>query len=50
LSNNPQERRGATPINFDAPIKTPHPTGHVLAARITAENPDEVTANLYLVD
>ncbi len=33
---------GATPINFDSPPNIPEPRGHVIAARITSENPDEV--------
>lgn len=38
---------GDTPINFDAPDCMPSPRGHVIAARITSENPDEV--ELYSV-
>ncbi|XP_048411956.1 acetyl-CoA carboxylase 2 isoform X2 [Stegostoma tigrinum] len=30
-----------TPINFEKPINIPRPRGHVIAARITSENPDE---------
>lgn len=30
-----------TPIDFDNPPKKPQPWGHVIAARITSENPDE---------
>ena len=29
-------------INFDEPQIKPQPRGHVIAARITSENPDEV--------
>ncbi|KAG5840361.1 hypothetical protein ANANG_G00187990 [Anguilla anguilla] len=32
---------GDTPINFEAPECAPSPRGHVIAARITSENPDE---------
>uniref|UniRef100_A0AAQ4PDY4 acetyl-CoA carboxylase n=1 Tax=Gasterosteus aculeatus aculeatus TaxID=481459 RepID=A0AAQ4PDY4_GASAC len=32
---------GDTLINFEAPECTPSPRGHVIAARITSENPDE---------
>lgn len=39
---------GDTPINFDAPECMPSPRGHVIAARITSENPDEV--KLYSVN
>ena len=28
-------------INFDNPDQSPEPKGHVIAARITSENPDE---------
>jgi len=31
-----------TTIDFDNPINRPVPKGHVIAARITSENPDEV--------
>lgn len=34
---------GDTQINFDHPIHKPQPSGHVIAARITSENPDEGT-------
>lgn len=30
-----------TEINFDEPRQKPSPWGHVIAARITSENPDE---------
>lgn len=33
---------GDTTINFEAPDCVPSPRGHVIAARITSENPDEV--------
>ena len=33
---------GDTAINFDDPPQKPRPRGHVIAARITSENPDEV--------
>ena len=29
-------------IDFDDPALKPEPRGHVIAARITSENPDEV--------
>ena len=31
----------ASVIDFDNPVFTPNPRGHVIAARITSENPDE---------
>ncbi|XP_072921977.1 acetyl-CoA carboxylase 2 [Hemitrygon akajei] len=30
-----------SPINFTEPVNIPRPRGHVIAARITSENPDE---------
>lgn len=33
---------GDTIINFENPVCVPSPRGHVIAARITSENPDEV--------
>ena len=33
---------GTSEINFENPIPKPDPRGHVIAARITSENPDEV--------
>lgn len=38
-------------IDFDAPRHKPHPWGHVIAARITSENPDEgncYECNMYI--
>ncbi|KAL3270902.1 hypothetical protein HHI36_021411 [Cryptolaemus montrouzieri] len=32
---------GTTEIDFDSPSQKPQPWGHVIAARITSENPDE---------
>lgn len=32
---------GDNEINFDRPAHKPQPWGHVIAARITSENPDE---------
>jgi len=32
---------GDTEIDFDTPRHKPQPCGHVIAARITSENPDE---------
>lgn len=31
------------PVSFEGPSSVPVPRGHVIAARITSENPDEVT-------
>lgn len=36
---------GDTIINFETPECIPSPRGHVIAARITSENPDEVQLN-----
>lgn len=33
---------GDCPIDFEGLSNTPSPRGHVIAARITSENPDEV--------
>ena len=33
---------GSSEIDFTDPSIRPHPRGHVIAARITSENPDEV--------
>lgn len=33
---------GTSPIDFDNLVDRPVPKGHVIAARITSENPDEV--------
>lgn len=38
---------GDTIINFDTPDCMPNPRGHVIAARITSENPDEVDFVFY---
>lgn len=38
---------GDTIINFETPDCMPSPRGHVIAARITSENPDEVELNFY---
>lgn len=32
---------GTSEIDFDQPRHKPQPWGHVIAARITSENPDE---------
>lgn len=32
---------GDNPIDFENPTHKPSPWGHVIAARITSENPDE---------
>lgn len=34
---------GDNPIAFEGPKSAPVPRGHVIAARITSENPDEVS-------
>jgi acetyl-CoA carboxylase/biotin carboxylase 1 len=34
---------GDSSIDFDNPRQKPQPWGHVIAARITSENPDEGT-------
>lgn len=41
---------GDSPIDFDQPRHKPQPWGHVIAARITSENPDEgkITSSLRL--
>lgn len=36
---------GDSIINFENPECMPSPRGHVIAARITSENPDEVGLN-----
>lgn len=41
---------GSSEINFDDPQVPPTPRGHVIAARITSENPDEVRFNISLLD
>lgn len=38
-----QDPWAASVIDFDDPVFTPNPRGHVIAARITSENPDEVS-------
>eukprot|EP00045_Choanoeca_perplexa_P018135 m.279161 g.279161 ORF g.279161 m.279161 type:complete len:2306 (+) comp17727_c0_seq1:161-7078(+) len=35
------DKYGTSKIDFDMPKPRPEPTGHVIACRITAENPDE---------
>lgn len=37
---------GDAPIDFENSAHVPCPRGHVIAARITSENPDEVTLHL----
>lgn len=37
---------GDAPIDFENSAHVPCPRGHVIAARITSENPDEVTHHL----
>ena len=36
-----EDPNGANEINFKSPKVPPKPSGHVIAARITSENPDE---------
>ena len=39
---------GDSPIDFSNPSIHPRPKGHIIAAQITSENPDEVkTVNIY---
>lgn len=38
---------GDNPIDFDQPRHKPQPWGHVIAARITSENPDEGKIAFY---
>lgn len=40
---------GNSEINFENPQVRPVPRGHVIAARITSENPDEVRYIIALV-
>lgn len=40
---------GDCPIDFEGLSNTPCPRGHVIAARITSENPDEVQDILLFV-
>lgn len=37
---------GDSPIDFEGLSTAPSPRGHVIAARITSENPDEVSLTL----
>lgn len=37
-----EEPFGESPIDFEKTTFKPQPKGHVIAARITSENPDEV--------
>lgn len=37
---------GDSPIDFEGLSTAPSPRGHVIAARITSENPDEVTQRI----
>lgn len=41
---------GDAPIDFENSAHVPCPRGHVIAARITSENPDEVTCHLKGLD
>jgi hypothetical protein len=38
-----EEPFGISTIDFDEPKHKPTPHGHAIAARITSENPDEVS-------
>jgi acetyl-CoA carboxylase/biotin carboxylase 1 len=38
-----EEPFGVSIIDFDEPKVKPQPHGHAIAARITSENPDEVS-------
>ena len=40
---------GDCPIDFEALSTSPSPRGHVIAARITSENPDEVAPSSPVV-
>lgn len=40
---------GDTPIDFSNPSMHPRPRGHVIAARITSENPDEVRISMEAI-
>ncbi|KAK6168614.1 hypothetical protein SNE40_019811 [Patella caerulea] len=44
-----EEPWGENKIDFDSPQVKPVPKGHVIAARITSENPDEVNINIKRV-
>lgn len=39
---------GDSEIEFENPAIKPSPRGHVIAARITSENPDEVTGPISI--
>jgi biotin carboxylase len=39
-----EELSGISPIDFDHPRHKPIAQGHAIAARITSENPDEVSS------
>lgn len=40
---------GMTDIDFDQPRHKPQPWGHVIAARITSENPDEGMSLFFIM-
>ena len=40
---------GESPIDFENPTHKPLPKGHVIAARITSENPDEVSLQQQMI-
>ena len=39
---------GDSPIDFEAMSTLPSPRGHVIATRITSENPDEVSGMMMM--
>lgn len=39
---------GDSPIDFEGLSTAPSPRGHVIAARITSENPDEVNISVLV--
>ena len=41
-----EEPYGESVLDFDSPRYRPIPKGHVIAARITSENPDEVSTRM----
>ena len=41
-----EEAFGISPIDFDEPRVKPQAHGHAIAARITSENPNEVTNDM----
>ncbi len=39
---------GTDRIEFRNPVTLPEPSGHVISARITSENPDEVNSERFM--